>query len=97
MYEGLHTSITVVDKHVYFLQSAPRVSPTRIDVQLKALESTNSALASRITSLEETTKMSNNLVNEILIQLRQLRDEMKALRVGDLYRILTFIYSKLQI
>lgn len=59
-----------------------RVSPTRLDVQLKALETTNTALSSRMTSLEETVKMSNNLINEILIQLRQSRDEVKGLRVS---------------
>jgi len=67
---------------LYVLQSSMmRVSPTRLDVQLKALETTNTALSSRMTSLEETVKMSNNLINEILIQLRQSRDEVKGLKV----------------
>ena len=67
---------------MFVLQSSMmRVSPTRLDVQLKALETTNTALSSRMTSLEETVKMSNNLINEILIQLRQSRDEVKGLKV----------------
>lgn len=47
---------------------------------MKALELSNQAQAGRMTTLEETVQ---KLIQELLIQLRESREENKFLRVSD--------------
>ena len=54
------------------------MSPTKIEVQLRALEMVNSALSSRLSTLEETVKTNANFMHA---QMQQLREENKNLRV----------------
>ncbi|KAL4232099.1 E3 SUMO-protein ligase RanBP2 [Mactra antiquata] len=58
------------------LNTAPSISPTRVEIQLRALEATNTALTSRVVALEETMKIFSNQ----LVQLFQAREENKTLR-----------------
>ncbi|WAR22408.1 RBP2-like protein [Mya arenaria] len=60
------------------LKHATPRTPSR--PHLKALESTNSALTGRLATLEETVKSNNVLIQEILVQLRQARDDNRTLR-----------------
>ncbi|XP_053407821.1 E3 SUMO-protein ligase RanBP2-like [Mercenaria mercenaria] len=53
------------------------MSPTKVEVQLRALEMVNSALSSRLSTLEETVKTNANYMH---VQMQQLREENKALK-----------------
>lgn len=54
-------------------------SPTRLEAQMKALETSHQAQTSRMTTLEDTVQ---KLIQELLIQLRESREENKFLRVS---------------
>ena len=58
-----------------------RVSPTRLDVQLRALEHTNTAVSSRLSTIEETVRTQEKLIQELFSQLREYRDENNTLKV----------------
>ena len=54
-------------------------SPTRVEVQMKALETAYQSQTKRMTALEDTIQ---KLLTEFLVQLRESREENKFLRVS---------------